>query len=146
MVAYARAVRTSLERARDPQYVHDLLALAGAEWLGAAQTNRGHCIEETPGHVIVNSSYRHDWAGAHFGYPGRVCWQHPDTVPTDNYVIMFPPNPVRTADGEGHTDEGACEATFNVKAGREGDFRRSMARVWAAVVGEGSGPEVVTHT
>ncbi len=56
--AYARAIRRSLVRTRDPAFVHDFLALAGAEWLGAAKRNRGHHIEETPGHVIVNSSYR----------------------------------------------------------------------------------------
>ena len=40
-------------------YVHDVLALAGQAWLAAARRRLGHCILETPGHVIVNSSYRY---------------------------------------------------------------------------------------
>lgn len=59
VLAYARAVRASIARTRDPAYVHDFLALAGQEWLAAAQGRIGHCILETPGHVIVNSSYRY---------------------------------------------------------------------------------------
>ena len=58
VIAYARAIRRSLEEARQPAYVQDFLALAGDEWLKAAKANQGHCILETPGHVIVNSSYR----------------------------------------------------------------------------------------
>ncbi|RPD64451.1 hypothetical protein L226DRAFT_506158 [Lentinus tigrinus ALCF2SS1-7] len=136
VLTYARAIRRSLEEVRHPDYVQDFLALAGAEWLTAAKTNQGHCILETPGHIILNSSYRHDWASAHFGFPGKASWQHPDTVPTDNYVMFFPSNPVRMPDSEWRTDDGACEATFNVKAGRECDLEGAIARGWAAVVGE----------
>ncbi|KAI0793863.1 hypothetical protein C8Q74DRAFT_538839 [Fomes fomentarius] len=149
VLAYARAIRRSLVRTRDPAFVHDFLALAGAEWLGAAKRNRGHHIEETPGHVIVNSSYRHDWASTHFGYPGKACWQHPDPVPTDNYVLFFPSNPVLMSQGEKgesvwSTDQGACEATFHVKTGREGDFAAATLRIWSSLVGEGhSAPDVV---
>ncbi|KAI0700122.1 hypothetical protein C8T65DRAFT_287605 [Cerioporus squamosus] len=130
VIAYARAIRRSLEEVRHPEYVADFLALAGAEWLRAAKTNQGHCILETPGHVIVNSSYRHNWASAHFGFPGKASWQHPDTVPTDNYVMFFPSNPVRTPQDEWRTDEGACESTFNIKAGREGAVEAAVARIW----------------
>ncbi|KAI0741964.1 hypothetical protein C8Q80DRAFT_1274305 [Daedaleopsis nitida] len=145
VLAYARAVRASIARTRDPAYVHDFLALAGQEWLAAAQNRLGHCILETPGHVIVNSSYRHDWASAHFGHPGTVCWQHPDTVPTDNYVMMFPSNPVRTPTGEWRADQGACEATFNVKAGREGTLEVAVARIWGAVARDAVAPTVIAH-
>ncbi len=58
VLAYARAIRRSLEEVRQPDYVEDYLALAGAEWLRAAKANQGHCILETPGHVLVKSSYR----------------------------------------------------------------------------------------
>ena len=42
---------------------------------------------------------RIDWPSVHFGFPGKVCWQHPDNVMTDNYVMVFPSNPVRGVDG-----------------------------------------------
>ncbi|RDX54213.1 hypothetical protein OH76DRAFT_1074370 [Lentinus brumalis] len=143
VLAYARAIRRSLEEVRQPDYVEDYLALAGAEWLRAAKANQGHCILETPGHVLVNSSYRHDWASVHFGFPGQASWQHPDTVPTDNYVMFFPSNPVRTPHGEWRTDDGACEATFNVKAGREDHLEAAVAQIWAAIVGETTNPMVI---
>ncbi len=92
---------------------------------------------------------RHDWASTHFGYPGKACWQHPDPVPTDNYVLFFPSNPVLMSPGEKgesvwSTDQGACEATFHVKTGREGVFAAAALRIWSSLVGEGeSAPDVV---
>lgn len=74
-----------------------------------------------------------------------MCWQHPDTVPTDNYVMMFPSNPVRTPTGEWRTDEGACEATFNVKAGREGSLQAAVGRIWGALAGDAAGPKVFVY-
>lgn len=42
------------------------------------------------------------------------------------------------------TDQGACEATFHVKTGREGVFAAAALRIWSSLVGEGeSAPDVV---
>ena len=90
-------------------------------------------------HGIAERTYdrrRHDWPSAHFGHPGKVRWQHPDAVPTDNYILMFPSNPVQTHNGEWHTDEGACEVTLKVKKGREDLFEAALKTVWSEVVGE----------
>ncbi|TBU37773.1 hypothetical protein BD309DRAFT_875752 [Dichomitus squalens] len=144
IISYAHAIRLSLQAAREPQYVHDFLALAGQEWLAAARANRGHYIAETPGHVVINSYYRIDWASVHFGSPGKVCWQHPDHIMTDNYIMMFPSNPTRGNHGVWRTDDGACEMTFNVKKGVEEKLEVALALLWDVVVGSPSGPAFKT--
>ncbi|KAJ8496049.1 hypothetical protein ONZ51_g1367 [Trametes cubensis] len=136
VLTYAVNIRVSLLEARNPQYVKDVLAVSGEEWYQPAQANRGHYVPPTPGEVIINSNYRHDWPSAHFGHPGTVRWQHPDAVPTDNYILMFPSNPVQTHNGEWYTDEGACEVTLKVKKGREDLFMAALKTVWIEVVGE----------
>ena len=165
VLTYAVNIRVSLLEARNPQYVKDVLAVSGEEWYQPAQANRGHYVPPTPGEVIINSNYRyacqsrssytttvslnglyrrcrHDWPSAHFGHPGKVRWQHPDAVPTDNYILMFPSNPVQTHNGEWYTDEGACEVTLKVKKGREDLFRadRKSTRLNSSHSGESRMP------
>lgn len=145
-LAYARAIRTSIREARDPQYVRDFLALSGEAWHAPAVAKRGHYIAPTPGQIIINSSYRSNWGGAHFGYPGQVCWLQPDTVPTDNYVLMYPSNPVPTEEGVWIADAGACEVAFNVRKGREAAFEGALGEIWVDLVPGGEGaPRVLTY-
>ncbi|KAI0630801.1 hypothetical protein C8Q77DRAFT_1160320 [Trametes polyzona] len=143
-VAYARAMRASIVEARDPAYVRDFLALSGEEWYGPAMAHRGHYVAPTPGKIIINSSWRHDWGAAHFGCPGRTCWQMSDTVPTDNYVLVSPSNPAPGGAGVWARDGGACEVSLNVRAGREAAFGAAVRDVWAELVGEGAGTPGVT--
>ncbi|KAJ8496045.1 hypothetical protein ONZ51_g1349 [Trametes cubensis] len=140
VLSYATHIRASLIEARDPQYVKDLLAVSGEEWYGPAQANLGHYVAPSPGQICINSSYRVNWSATHFGYPGQARWHHPDTVPTDNYVLMFPSNPVYDrASGTWRTDEGACDVSVKVRTGRQDLFAAEVLRVWKAVVGDGDG-------
>lgn len=76
-----------------------------------------------------------------------MCWLQPDTVPTDNYVLMYPANAAPTEEGAWITDSGACEVAFNVKKGREAAFEAALGEIWARLVrdGDGSAPRVISY-
>ncbi|KAJ7479818.1 hypothetical protein FB451DRAFT_1556636 [Mycena latifolia] len=100
--AYAAAVRKSIMRGREPDFLAALTELQATR--AAEATNRGEIIDlaSPPGHMMCNSTLRLDKVmrpDIHFGHPGKMR-SYVGTVPFLRHLKLARPNPVVSADGK----------------------------------------------
>ncbi|KAJ7147866.1 hypothetical protein C8R43DRAFT_1009773 [Mycena crocata] len=100
--AYAAAVRKSIMRGREPQFLAALVDLQAT--CAAEATNRGEIMDlaSPPGHMICNSTLRLDEImrpEIHFGHPTKTR-SYVGTVPFVRHLKLARSNPIVDGDGK----------------------------------------------
>ncbi|KDQ06839.1 hypothetical protein BOTBODRAFT_95212, partial [Botryobasidium botryosum FD-172 SS1] len=72
LAAIARAVRASITRARDPDFVEMWMTFGSYYMKRTADADRLTWWVPQEGKFYVNSNYGFDWNAAHLGFPGRA--------------------------------------------------------------------------
>ncbi|KAJ3551692.1 hypothetical protein NM688_g4560 [Phlebia brevispora] len=111
MYSIARRVRESVDRVRQPGFaaawdaVHDPVALE------TANSDLAQNFVQPPGDFVLNSTWRFDWASAHFGYEGKTRFFHTQ-LDAPRFAKMFQPNPEVMPDGSIQPSPYNVEVTF----------------------------------
>lgn len=92
LVDRAIAIRRAIDRARQPEFIADWVAVASQRMFAAANSSESLFFAASSDCVSVNSNLSLDWCSAHFGQPGKARFYTSGI--NKHYLRVFRSNPV----------------------------------------------------